>query len=149
MHPLVQYNLPATPRWAEEGIPSFFEKFYGYRGGTNLILTFGFQNPWRIKELGTNIPALNLKRIVASEEGVGTSEKRMVAMFLFKQGLFKKHLDLIMKNQKRGYGTFIEASFEKRFSDIEPLWKTYLNETYQQSGNPYASQPSISFQDCI
>jgi len=30
MHPLVERNLKDRPLWAMEGIPTFFEKFYGY-----------------------------------------------------------------------------------------------------------------------
>jgi hypothetical protein len=55
MHPLVERNLSSRPPWAEEGIPTFFEKFYGYWKDDELVLLWGFQNPWRINELGANL----------------------------------------------------------------------------------------------
>ncbi len=53
MHALVEKDLAHRPAWADEGIPTFFEKFYGYWKNDELVLFWGFQNPWRIEELGT------------------------------------------------------------------------------------------------
>jgi hypothetical protein len=36
-----------------EGIPTFFEKFYGYWKDDEPVVYWGFQNPWRIDQLGT------------------------------------------------------------------------------------------------
>jgi hypothetical protein len=63
LHPLVEENLPQRPAWAFEGVPTFFEKFYGYWNGGQLVFYWGFQNPWRIKELGPELTQLDLKRI--------------------------------------------------------------------------------------
>ena len=38
MHPLVERNLKDRPAWAIEGIPTFFEKFYGYWRGDELTV---------------------------------------------------------------------------------------------------------------
>jgi hypothetical protein len=40
MHPLVERNLKDRPEWAIEGIPTFFEKFYGYWRGDELIVNW-------------------------------------------------------------------------------------------------------------
>ena len=37
LHPLVERNLKDRPQWAMEGIPTFFEKFYGYWKGDELV----------------------------------------------------------------------------------------------------------------
>jgi hypothetical protein len=52
MHPVVASELPETPSWGWEGIPAFFEKFYGYKEGDRLYLKWRYQNPWRIRSLG-------------------------------------------------------------------------------------------------
>jgi hypothetical protein len=51
LHPLVERNLKDRPQWAMEGIPTFFEKFYGYWQGGELTAFWGYQNPWRIQQL--------------------------------------------------------------------------------------------------
>lgn len=66
MHPLVERNLKDRLEWAIEGIPTFFEKFYGYWRGDELVVNWGFQNPWRIKQLGTDLARLDLPGILAT-----------------------------------------------------------------------------------
>jgi len=68
MHPLVERNLKDRPVWAIEGIPTFFEKFYGYWEDDRLTVNWGYQNPWRIEMLGTNLVQLDLKGIIAAME---------------------------------------------------------------------------------
>ena len=48
MHPLARVNLGRAPLWTVEGIPGFFEMFFGYWSGNKLVMRFGFYNPWRI-----------------------------------------------------------------------------------------------------
>src|SRR5665213_1537879 len=43
MHPLVERNLKDRPIWAIEGIPNFFEKFYGYWQKDELVVRWGYQ----------------------------------------------------------------------------------------------------------
>src|ERR1017187_6009278 len=65
LHPLVERNLKDRPLWAMEGIPAFFEKFYGYWKDEEPVLYWGFQNPWRIDQLGTNLTQIDVKRFTA------------------------------------------------------------------------------------
>lgn len=132
MHPLVRYNLRAAPVWADEGIPSFFEKSFGYWDEGQLTLSFGVQNPWRIKEMGNKILLLDLADIVRNGEKYGTSEKRMVAVFLYENGRLERYLKQVKLNQKDGYGTFLEAAFQRSMMDITPLWKKYLQDVYNR-----------------
>ena len=75
MHPLVERNLRDRPAWAIEGIPTFFEKFYGYWRDDELVVNWGFQNPWRIKKLGANLAQLDLQGILATTAGAGERER--------------------------------------------------------------------------
>lgn len=93
LHPLVERNLKDRPLWALEGIPTFFEKFYGYWKDDELTVHWGYQNPWRIEMLGTNLTQLDLKSLLATRDPQGQyheSDLRMVSMFLWEQGKFPK-----------------------------------------------------------
>ncbi len=130
MHPLVERNLKDRPVWAIEGIPTFFEKFYGYWQDDELIVNWGFQNPWRIEMLDTNLAQLDLKKIVSTTQTPGEyreSDRRLVSMFLWEQGKFKQFLQLIQKREKNGYDSYFEAAMEMPIDRIVPLWQNYLN----------------------
>ena len=123
-HPLVEVSLKNRPQWAIEGIPAFFEKFYGYKNGGQLHAVFGYQNPWRIADLGERLSTLSLERILASSES--TSEKRLVSVFLYQAGKWKIFLDLIKNGDRRGHATYVEAAFNKSLAELEPEWRKYL-----------------------
>ena len=131
MHALVGANLRNTPLWADEGIPSFFEKSFGYWSKDELILRFGFQNPWRIQQMGGTLPSLDLESIVKNKHPYGTSEKRMVSVFLYQHGKLREYLRLVSTNRKYGYSTFLEAAFSKHMSLLVPEWKKYLQEVHR------------------
>ncbi len=131
LHPLLQRNLRLTPRWAVEGIPTFFEKFYGYWKGDELVLFWGFQNPWRIEELGANLAQLNLREIISGQES-NESKLRMVSLFLWEQGRFRRFLKLIAANDKQGYASYFEGAMEMPLEKILPLWQQYLRDVAQQ-----------------
>lgn len=131
MHPLVERNLRDRPIWAIEGIPTFFEKFYGYWQNDELVINWGYQNPWRIDMLGTNLVQLDLKKIVSTTQTPGEyreSDRRLVSMFLWEQGKFKQFLQLIQKREKNGYDSYIEAAMGMPIDRIIPLWQDYLNK---------------------
>jgi hypothetical protein len=135
MHPLVERNLPDRPAWALEGIPTFFEKFYGFWTNADLVVQWGFQNPWRIDQLATNLTTLDLKQIVSYKAQQSAysqlqnyeSMQRMVSMFLWRQGRFKRFLQLVATREKNGYPTYFEAAMEMPIERILPLWQDYLN----------------------
>jgi hypothetical protein len=136
LHPLVEKNLKGRPQWAMEGIPTFFEKFYGYWRNGELVTYWGYQNPWRIQQLGTNLTQLDLKQIIA-EDGWSAdfnwvehneSSCRMASVFLWQQGRLKRFLTLIATHDKAGYPTYFEAAMEMPVEKIIPLWQDYLND---------------------
>lgn len=128
MHYVVETMLPDRPSWAAEGIPTFFEKFYGYEQFGQLALKWGFQNPWRIEALGDRIPKLRLIRIIYGSED--ESELRLLSVFLYQQGKLKTFLDLIQQGDKKGFRTYVEAAFNKPMYEIEGTWQDYLNAVY-------------------
>jgi hypothetical protein len=132
LHPLVETNLKDRPLWAMEGIPTFFEKFYGYWKDDQPIIYWGFQNPWRVEMLGTNLTQLDLKQLLATKNSQGQfneSDLRMLSMFLWEQGKFQRFLHLIQQREKNGYDSYFEAALEMPIEQIVPLWKGYLNKT--------------------
>jgi hypothetical protein len=129
MHPLVERNLKDRPIWAIEGIPTFFEKFYGYWNENELVVRWGYQNPWRIDMLGTNLTTLDLKQITSTKQTPGEyreSDRRLVSMFLWQQDKFKRFLELIQKQQKNGYDSYFEAALEMPIERAVPLWQEFL-----------------------
>jgi hypothetical protein len=143
MHPLLEENLPDSPAWAVEGVPTFFEKFYGYWKGEQLVLYWGFQNPWRIRELGLELTQLDLKRIV-SENGrpeQSESKLRMAAVFLWEQGRLKRFLRLVEANNRLGYPTYFEAAMGMPMEKITPIWQSYL-DSIERSRAEVLSLPS-------
>jgi hypothetical protein len=128
MHPLVERNLTDRPAWAVEGIPTFFEKFYGYWRDNELVVYWGFQNPWRIKALGANFARLDLQRVLATPSGAeNESEQRLVSIFLWEQGKFKQFLDAVKTREKHGYESYFEAAMGMPIAKVIPLWNEYLN----------------------
>jgi len=126
-HAFVEKDLPHRPIWADEGVPTFFEKFYGYWKNDQLVLFWGFQNPWRVKDLGTNLTQLNLMEIISDQNPERDESKlRMVSLFLWEQGRFRRFLKLIAADDKRGYTSYFEAAMEMPLEKIIPLWQNYL-----------------------
>jgi hypothetical protein len=126
-HAFVEKDLTRRPIWADEGIPTFFEKFYGYWKNDQLVLFWGFQNPWRIKDLGTNLTQLDLTGIISDQNPERDESKlRMVPLFLWERGRFRRFLKLIAANDKRGYASYFEAAMELPLERIIPLWQNYL-----------------------
>jgi len=130
MHPLVERNLKDRPVWAIEGIPTFFEKFYGYWQDDKLVLNWGYQNPWRIEMLGTNLTQIDLTAVLATKQTPGDfreSDRRLISMFLWQQGKFKRFIELIRTEHKNGYNSYFEAAMDLPLDKIVPLWQSYLS----------------------
>jgi hypothetical protein len=136
LHPLVERNLKDRPLWAMEGIPTFFEKFYGYWKNDDLVVYWGFQNPWRIQQIGSNLMQLDVQKFMthldpATQFNYVEKEEstwRMGAVFLWEQGRFKRFLSLIASHDLAGYSTYFEAAMEMPVEKIQPIWQSYLND---------------------
>ena len=145
MHPLARVNLGRAPLWTVEGIPSFFERFFGYWEGNKLVLRFGFHHPGRIWQIKEKILSLDLESIVKARRDYSTSEKSMVSQFLHKHGKLQEYMKLAGSNRKNGYNTFIEAAFKKHMFRIIPEWKDYLHEVHNSRDKIYRIPPSRIF----
>jgi hypothetical protein len=150
MHPLIERNLKDHPMWALEGIPTFFEKFYGYWTNNDVVMHWGYQNPWRIAQLGTNLTELDLKQLLSDPRQpreVDESAVRMVSMFLWDQGKFKRFLTLIAAKDKAGFNTYFEAAMEKPIDQVVPLWREYLKKVASQRDQIMQLPASAIFRD--
>jgi len=88
-HAFVERDLKSRPVWAEEGIPTFFEKFGGYWKDDELTLFWGYQNPWRIQALGANLTQLTRKiHDFRNTEGLAMVQIRCLGRFETKNEAF-------------------------------------------------------------
>ena len=143
MHAVVSAELTNTPSWGSEGIPTFFEKFYGYKEGNWLYLKWGYQNPWRIRALGERLLTLNLAEIMNRSHD--QSEQRLVSVFLYRRGKWRTFLDLVNRGEKKGHATYVEAAFGQRLSELEHDWRAYLQDTYARRNQIYRLPASRYF----
>jgi len=137
LHPLIKSNLTDRPLWAEEGIPTFFEKFYGYWKNDRLVVFWGYQNPWRIAQLGPNLTHIDLSEIISDRADLRAVEHnesalRMVSVFLWQQGCFRRFLKLIASHDKAPYPTYFEAVLQMPMDRILPLWHQYLDDVAEK-----------------
>lgn len=124
IHAIFQKNLQWFDPWANEGIPAFFEKIYGFSN-----FEIGFQNPWRLNKMNYDFTNLNLKRLAYDRVVFSSNfenEDRLIAMFLAQQKKLKPYLNLAQAGRRGKYPTMIECAFELPIEKIEPLWKRYL-----------------------
>ncbi len=143
MHPVMERELPRAPSWAWEGVPTFFEKFYGYKEGNRLYLKWGYQNPWRIQALGERLLGLRLAQVI--HESTNQSELRLVSVFLYKRGKLKSFLDLVARGNRKGYGTYVEAALGRRPPELEGEWRKYLSDVYARRAQIYRLPTSRYF----
>ena len=150
MHPLIERNLPDHPMWALEGIPSFFEKFHGYWTNDELVTHWGYQNPWRIAQLGTNLTQLDLKRLISNPQQpreVDESAVRMVSMFLWDQGKFKRFLAAIAAKDRGGFNTYFEAAMGESIDQTILKWQAYLKNVEGERSAIMRLPSSVIFPD--
>ncbi|CAN5238193.1 hypothetical protein BH11CYA1_BH11CYA1_40920 [soil metagenome] len=111
------------------GLIAFFEKIYGYQDKGNSAIYWGYQNPWRLKLAAKSLPDLTLTGLIKfSQENKGDTqcEERLLSLFIFQKEKFKQYVELVAANNRKGYATFLEATFDKPIAQIEPEWHQYL-----------------------
>lgn len=87
-HAFIDSNGLHFPRWAREGVPVFFEKFFGSRSGADLRLRFGFVNSWRYQELAPMIDHLTVDMIDTGNRSESESIDGLLSYFLWYEGKF-------------------------------------------------------------
>lgn len=119
--------------WAEEGIPSYFEKVYGAIS-PQFELRHGYGENWFPQALSAKVikkGSLNLADIVGKSKHADAGQEvqqRLVALFLQKYGHLDEYLTLTMTNQLKGYKTFVEAAFDKPMTKLVPLFNDFIND---------------------
>ncbi len=119
--------------WAEEGIPSYFEKVYGAIS-PQFELRHGYGENWFPQALSAKVikkVSLNLADIVGKAKHADAGQEvqqRLVAMFLQQHQLLDKYLALTMANQHNGYKTFVEAAFDKPMAKLVPMFNDFIHE---------------------
>ena len=111
------------------GLIAFFEKLYGYQEKGSSALYWGYHNPWRLKLAAKSLPDLTLAKLIklSQDNKEDTQcEERLLSVFVFKKERLKRYIELVAANDRRGYGTFLEAAFDKPIAQIEPEWHQYL-----------------------
>jgi hypothetical protein len=129
MYPVIGNKLKNGPYWAGTGISTLFEKIYGYPNDSGFEVSYGYHNPWRLKELG-NVLNVSLLDIIGATNtiNVSPSKKRLAMMFIYQGGHFNRYLKLVMSQSKGSYDTYIEAAFEKEMQFLEKDWQEYLRK---------------------
>jgi len=127
MHGVMNGTGHRFPFWAREGIPALSEKIFGYHHQGKAYYYIGFENPWRIRDLGDQLTSLNLKKIVAGNSVKRQHERRLAALFLYRSGHLKEYFRLLKRKNSKGYSTFYEAAMNQTFSRMARKWKTFLN----------------------
>ncbi len=132
--------------WAEEGIPSFFEKVYGaLKPQFTLKLGYPANNHPRMID-GQNF---QLDQIVSSARHADPSkesEQHLVSLFLYRHKKLKAYLDLLGKVPDKKYKSNVEAVFEKNSEQLNLLFKEYLQEILNDRKKIEALPPSHIFQ---
>lgn len=117
--------------WAHEGIPTIFEKFYGYKDEDGYKLLVGYQNPGRMEEVEPrllNLPLVDVLSQMYPDQA--ESEVRLLGVFLFQHKLLKKYLEIGKSGKVSNYPTVLEATFGKKASEIDSDWRSYLKDLY-------------------
>jgi tetratricopeptide (TPR) repeat protein len=119
--------------WAEEGIPSYFEKVYGAIS-PQFELRHGYGENWFPQALSVKAirnVSLNLADIVGKAKHADASQEvqqRLVALFLQKYNHLDDYLTLTVSNQNKGYKTFVEAAFDKPMVKLVPMFNEFIHE---------------------
>ena len=131
------YNVKAHDFWADEGVPCFFEKSYGYLfkdspdAQQNLFLKTGYVEASSHLWMWLTKSAVKLSQIVTSARYADPNNEdaqRLVALFLNHEHKLKPFLDLTFKGTPGKYKYFIEAIFDKNLENLDPLFDAYLAE---------------------
>lgn len=131
-HELVHHFIRTSfvrrpPKWVDEGIATFFEKFIGHIGEDGkLTISFGYFSNWRFPETKRLAKWLSIEGLVTLEEP-DQSAARSLMLFLHKKGLFKQFVRemSVQKNDPTGELT-LQKVYGKSIPDIEREWKDWV-----------------------
>ena len=86
-----------------------------------------------------NIKSQKIEDIIRNKKG--TSSKRLLTVFMYKNDKLNTFIELIAANDKKKYNTFVEAAFDLQLNELQPIWQAYLDDI-DQNKNRYLSTPN-------
>lgn len=128
LHPILDATYGELPLWADEGLPAYGEVYYIYQSEGVFLLDMGYHHPGRLFELKDNLKNISLRQVLCCSEN--TSEKRLVAMFLQKNGVLQKYLLKLKQAKKQDSESkeaFVFEVFDSSPIEVEKLWSGYLD----------------------
>jgi hypothetical protein len=132
-HELVHHFIATSfetrpPKWIDEGIATFFEKFIGHLDvDGSLEISFGYFSNWRFPITKSMADRLSIRRLMASANP-DQCAARSLMLFLHKKGLFRECI--------KGWKTakdpsaaveVLTAVYGSSLDDIESEWKAWVN----------------------
>lgn len=120
------------PDWFSEGLPTFFERLYGYYDDSkNLKLLLGFNNPWREQEFVSMLDSHQIQKptllAVAQHKSIKDTE-RLLSLYLYQKGWLKSYAQKVaaassVDNDAR----LIMETSGKTLADLESDWSSWLD----------------------
>jgi hypothetical protein len=132
-HELVHHFIATSfetrpPKWIDEGIATFFEKFIGHLDAEgNLEISFGYFSNWRFPQTKSRADSLSIRRLIASTDP-DQCAARSLMLFLHKKGLFRECIKG-WKNAKDPSAAVevLTAVYGGSLDEIETDWKAWVN----------------------
>jgi len=131
-HELVHHFIATSftkkpPKWVDEGIATFFEKFIGHldRKG-KLTISVGYFSNWRFPITKSNAEGLRLRRLFAAAEP-DQCAARALMLFLHKKGLLKSFVrQMSIQTDDPTGSVTLQKVYGKPISQIERDWKDWI-----------------------
>ncbi|MGE0668514.1 MAG: hypothetical protein AB7O49_18310 [Sphingomonadales bacterium] len=123
------------PQWAMSGLRTYFEKVYGYwetdpaTGENTIRFAHGYHNPWRLEAARMLLPDLKLADLVsdqpAMEDSLYQSQRRMLIMFVWKEGKLPAFVAALKARDRKMYPTYLEAVFGLPLETLQPRFRAF------------------------
>ena len=131
-HELVHHFIATSfardpPKWVDEGIATFFEKFIGHLDNEGrLVISVGYFSNWRFPITKKNAKWLSLKWLIMSKEP-DQCAARSFMLFLHKKGLLKDFVRQmsVQTNDPTGLVT-LQKVYGRSIAEIESQWKNWI-----------------------
>jgi hypothetical protein len=130
-----------SPDWFVEGLPTFFEKLFGYyddNGEAKLLL--GFSNPWREGELVNLLDDGNLQKPTLQQVAQHKSLKhieRLLSLYLYQRGWLQKYAQKVASSTTKDNDAklIVEVS-GKSLTQLEADWSNWYDQILANALNP-------------
>lgn len=133
-HELVHHFIATSfaaepPKWVDEGIATFFEKFIGHLDEKGkLTISFGYFSNWRFPITKNKVDGISvsLSGLIAAVEP-DQSAARSLMLFLHKKGLFENFVrQMSMQTDDPTGSVTLQKVYGKPIAEIEREWKAWI-----------------------